>query len=128
MEERGKKAIDNNSKPLVISDPDDDIYYCSYCHVKLIPLPKGLYECPRCVIRFNPDNDTDQRGMRRGTMINTIEGPISVAAPKEVAVSTTPSNLPNPFDRQPAQVRGGLAELQKKGIKITSYQDSGKYE
>ena len=111
-------------KPLVISDPDDDIFYCQYCHVKLIPLPKGLYECPRCVIRFNPDNDR----MRRGTMINTIEGPISVAAPKDVAVSTTPSNLPNPFDRQPKQVRGGLAELQKKGIKITSYQDSGKYE
>lgn len=111
-------------RPLVISDPDGDIFYCQYCHVKLIPLPKGLYECPKCVIRFNPDQDR----MRRGTMINTIEGPISVAAPKEVAVSTTPRDLPNPFDRQPPQVRGGLAELQKKGIKITSYQDSGKYD
>lgn len=120
------KGNTKEDKPLVISDPDDDIFYCSYCHVKLIPLPKGLYECPRCVIRFNPD--TDQRGMRRGTMINTIEGPISVVAPKDIAVATTPTNLPNPFDRQPAQVRGGLAELQKKGIKITSYQDSGKYE
>ena len=111
-------------KPLVISDPDDDVFYCQYCKRQLIPLqkPKGIFECPRCVIRFNPDNDR----VRRGTMINTIEGPISVAAPKEVAVSTTPSNLPNPFDKQPVEYRGGIAELQKKGIKITNYNTTEK--
>jgi hypothetical protein len=117
------KNQEHKDKPIIISDGEDDVFYCSYCSRRLLTLPKGVYECPTCVIKFDP---TNQR-VPRGRMITTLEGDIPIAAePHEPAVSTTPKPV-NPFDRKPVPMKGGFEALSKKGtLKFTSYSTTEK--
>lgn len=89
-------------------------YYCSYCQrnlVKLIDssLQNISYYCQNCSISVNPE----EIDVRSDSPLITSDGPIETPA-----VSYPPEPT---LGKKKVEIKGGLAELQKRGIKITSY-------
>ena len=119
----------NQTKPtkdnkVIIGDEwmgnDNVEFICDFCSRVLIKLVDRnrmniSYFCSFCKIPFDPS----QTEIRKKSKLETPNKNV------EPAVSTTPG-IPDISIHHTPPIRGGLAELQKKGIKITSYKTSEK--
>jgi hypothetical protein len=91
-------------------------YYCNNCNRTLNKLIDSSgqnvsYYCNHCSIEVIPSLTE----VRSASKLVTPEGPIenpSVSYPPEVTIGRTPP-----------EIKGGLAELKKRGIRITSYKE-----
>jgi hypothetical protein len=95
-------------------------YLCSFCNQTLIRLTDAgmnntSWWCRHCSVEFDPESEN----LRKESKLVVPDRNI------EPAVSTTPG-IPDISIRHTPEIRGGFAELQKKGIKITSYKTSEK--
>jgi hypothetical protein len=76
-----------------------------------------MYFCTRCSIEFNPEDEN----LRKESKLIVPDRNI------EPAVTSIQTNMADEVEiRHTPEIRGGLAELQKKGLKITSYKTSEK--
>jgi hypothetical protein len=97
-------------------EPQRD-FYCEYCQRRLLKLQNNTgnfsYYCNACSITTNPD----EKEMRSKGKLETMPGP-----PNTPLATTKFKELT--LGRKKTEVRGGLAELQRRGMKITSYSES----
>ena len=105
-------AIDKDSIP-----EKDRVYICSYCRRDLIRMSAEEYYCNNCQIPFWPI----KQQVREKQKLTT---------PKGVNTETLIAYTPDPNDKtasttlgKPQKVRGGLKELQDRGIRITNYDE-----
>src|ERR671915_1161249 len=129
MKRRGAtKSRINYAKPnddkVVISSEyyqnDKPSYLCSLCNCTLSKLQDAgqnntMYFCTRCSVEWDPESEN----LRKESKITVPDRNI------EPAVSTTPG-IPDISIRHTPPIRGGFAELQKKGIKIKDYHTTEK--
>src|SRR5918992_3491393 len=117
------KSRINYAKPsddaVVISseyyENDRPSYICSFCNQTLIRLTDAgqnnqTYWCRNCSIEYDPEAEN----LRKETKLKVPERNV------EPCVSTTPRIPDISLHREP-KLRGGFAELQKKGLKIKDY-------
>src|SRR5215204_969865 len=95
-------------------------YICSFCNQTLSRLTDSggqntAYWCRHCSIEFNPEDEN----LRKESKLIVPDRNM------EPAVSTTPG-IPDISIRHEPPLRGGFAELQKKGIKIKDYHTTEK--
>ena len=110
----------NDDKVIISSEYFEDTrpsYICSICNQTLIRLTDaGMNNtslwCRNCSVEFNPEEEN----VRRESKISVPDRNI------EPAVSTTPG-IPDVSIRHEPEIKGGLKELQKKGLKITHYEE-----
>lgn len=92
-------------------------FYCEYCQRRLSKLTShGLslsWYCSHCQIESKPD----EKEMRSKGKLETMPGP------PDIPLATTKFKELD-LRRKKTEIKGGLAELQKRGIKITSYTES----
>ena len=93
-------------------------YICSWCQRTLSRLidksgENPSHYCSHCQISFEPSE------VRKKPRIETAKTNIEPAV-------TSIGNVPDVSIRHTPPIRGSLAELQKKGIKITSYKTTEK--
>lgn len=70
--------------------------------------------CKRCGVTYNQDDDTARRKHR-----------LSVPEETEPSVSIIQYDFNKDVEiRHPKELRGGIAELQKRGLRITYFEDS----
>src|ERR687897_1818851 len=114
----------NQTKPtkdnkVVIGDEwigdNNPVFSCDFCNRVLIKLADRSnlnisYFCSFCKIPFDPS----QTEIRKKSKLETPNRNV------EPAVSTTPG-IPDISLHKEPELRGGFAELQKKGIKIKDY-------
>ena len=97
---------------------DRPSYICSFCNQTLIRLTDAgqnntTFWCRNCSVEFDPESENLRK-----------ESKIMVPARNiEPAVATTPG-VPDVSIRHEPPLRGGFAELQKKGSRFTSYHES----
>lgn len=111
----------NNDTPIVANygaTNEYKSYYCNWCSRRLSEIQgrsgeNDAYYCDFCSIETNPDNEE----LRAESDITTPEGV------NKVPLATTKFKEPT-VGRQPVEIKGGLAELQRRGMKITSYSES----
>jgi hypothetical protein len=90
---------------------------CNYCHCNTIVQLKDRtgnnteWFCKRCSAVYASPNE-----IRQKHKISTED------YDQEPAITTTIMEPVSPFDRKKVPIRGGMAELQKRGVKVTSYQ------
>jgi hypothetical protein len=99
------------------SPPD---YVCDWCQCSLVRLSSGnnteSWFCRRCQIDY-PDITETRKKSKLGTQREEIEpavASIQTDITKEVEIRHTP------------EIRGGFAELQKKGLRIKDYHTTEK--
>jgi hypothetical protein len=95
-------------------------YLCSFCNQTLIRLTDAgqtntSYWCRHCSIEFNPEDENLRKESKLFVPDRNIEPAI-----------TSIGNVPDVSIRHTVEKRGGFAELEKKGIKITSYRTTEK--
>jgi DNA-directed RNA polymerase subunit RPC12/RpoP len=95
-------------------------YLCSFCNQTLVRLTDAgqnntSFWCRHCSIEFDPESEN----LRRESKLVVPDRNI------EPAVSTTPG-IPDISIRHTPPIRGGFAELQKKGINIKDYHTTEK--
>jgi transposase-like protein len=100
---------------------DRPSYICSWCSRVLTRLTNASQSniswfCRNCNITFDPDLENVRR-----------ESKLIVPNRNEAAVTSIQNNMADEVEiRHTPPIRGGFAELQKKGLKITSYKTSEK--
>src|ERR687896_2113655 len=99
---------------------DRPSYLCSFCNCTLSKLQDAgqnntMYYCTRCSVEFDPQEEN----LRKESKITVPDRNV------EPCVSTTPG-IPDISIRHTPPIRGGLAELQKKGLKIKDYKTTEK--
>jgi Zn-finger nucleic acid-binding protein len=94
-------------------------FFCPYCQLKLSRLVDSsgqnthAFYCPKCTIEY-PDQ-------------SEVKSKSSLSTPRQKSNNENPAVSYAPeveLKRKKTKVRGGLAELQKRGIKVTSYTES----
>jgi hypothetical protein len=95
-------------------------YICSFCNQTLSRLTdssgqNNTYWCRHCSIEFNPEDEN----LRKESKIKVPDRNI------EPAVATTPG-IRDISIRHTPPLRGGFAELQKKGLRIKDYHTTEK--
>jgi hypothetical protein len=104
------------------SGEDRPVYLCSWCNCTLSKLQDAgknntTYFCTRCAIEF----DTESENLRKESRLIVPDRNI------QPAITSIQNNMADEVEiRHTPEIRGGFAELQKKGIKITSYKTSEK--
>src|ERR671918_1937071 len=125
MKRRGSaKSTINSAKPsddkVVISseyyENDRPSYICSFCNQTLIRLTdssqqNSAFWCRHCSVEFDPESEN----LRKESKITVPDRNIEPAI-------TSISNTPDVSIRHEPELRGGFAQLAKKGIRFTSYQ------
>jgi hypothetical protein len=97
--------------------PEITTYICNYCNRDLIKLSDGngnnvSWYCNNCSIPFGPENESIRHKQKLEVPDRNIEP----------AVSSIQTNMANQVEvRHTVPVRGGFAELEKKGLKIKDY-------
>jgi hypothetical protein len=114
--------LKHNDKKSVISSEqfegkDNKVYICSWCSCTLSKLidhsgqNPSLY-CSRCQMSFDPEYDN----LRHESKITTQHEDI------EPAITSIQTNMADEVEvNHTVPIRGGFAELQKKGLKIKDY-------
>jgi|ERR687898_3392091 hypothetical protein len=120
-----KKLVPKDDKVVISSEYytnvyDNPSYICSWCNQTLVRLTDAgqnntRFFCRNCQVEFDPESEN----LRKESKLIVPDRNI------EPAVSTTPG-IPDVSIHHTPPIRGGLAELQKKGIKITSYSTTEK--
>src|SRR5215204_5292109 len=123
-----KSSRINYTKPtndkIVISSEyytnDRPSYICSFCNQTLSRLrdsggQNSTYWCRHCSVEFNPEDEN----LRKESKIIVPDRNIEPAI-------TSIGNAPDVSIRHTPPIRGGFAELQKKGIKIKDYHTTEK--
>ena len=118
-----KNTTSANDKVIISSEyytNDRPSYICSFCNQTLSRLTDSggqntAYWCRHCSVEFNPEDEN----LRKESKITVPDRNI------EPAVSTTPG-IQDISIRHTPPIRGGFAELQKKGIKIKDYHTTEK--
>ncbi|SRR5215204_59770 len=119
-----KNLIPNRDKVVIASEQytgeDKPSYLCSFCNQTLIRLTDAgqnntSFWCRNCSVEFNPEDEN----LRKESKLIVPDRNIEPAV-------TSIGNVPDVSIRHTPPIRGGLAELQKKGIKITSYKTTEK--
>lgn len=116
-----KKLKHDDSKSVISSEQfegkDNKVYLCSWCNCSLSRLidSKGqnpsLY-CSRCQISFDPEYDS----LRRESKLLVPDRNI------EPAATSIQTNMTDEVEiRHTPPIRGGFAELEKKGLRIKDY-------
>jgi hypothetical protein len=117
------QSRDKNKDKVVISSEyylnDRPSYLCSFCNCTLSKLQDAggnntMYFCTRCSVEFDPTEENLRK-----------ESKITMPERVEPCVSTTPG-IPDISIRHTAPIRGGLAELKRKGLKIKDYKTTEK--
>jgi DNA-directed RNA polymerase subunit RPC12/RpoP len=116
----------NNRDKVVISSEyyqnERPSYLCSFCNQTLIRLTdagqnNSTYWCRHCSIEFNPEDEN----LRKESKL------IVPDRNSEAAVTSIQTNMADEVEiRHTPEIRGGLAELQKKGLKIKNYHTTEK--
>jgi DNA-directed RNA polymerase subunit RPC12/RpoP len=115
-------ADPNKDKVIISSEYFEDTrpsYICSICNQTLIRLTDSSMQntafwCRNCSVEFDPESEN----VRRESKLSVPERNV------EPAVGTTPSiNEDSVAIRHQPEIKGGLKELQKKGLKITHYEE-----
>lgn len=110
----------NNDKVIISSEffeDDRPSYICSICNQTLIRLTDAgmnntAFWCRNCSVEFNPEEENVRR-----------ESKLSVPnRNEETLVSNTPG-IPDVSIRKEVEIKGGLLELKRKGLKITDYHE-----
>src|SRR5918998_1822451 len=97
-------------------------YVCSFCNQSLIRLTDAgmnnqTYWCRSCSVEFNPEDEN----LRKESKLIVPDRNI------EPAVTSIQTNMEDSVAiRHTPPIRGGFAELQKKGIKIKDYHTTEK--
>src|SRR5918999_5059476 len=112
-----------NDKVVISSEyylNDRPSYLCSFCNCTLSKLHDAgqnntMYFCTRCSVEFDPTEEN----LRKESKITVPDRNV------EPCVSTTPG-IPDISIHHTPLIRGGLAELQKKGLKIKDYKTTEK--
>ena len=126
MKRRGAtKSRINHDKPdddkIIISSEyfanDRPSYICSICNRTLSRLSdaggnNSTYWCRHCSVEFDPAEENVRRESKLSVPDRNIEP----------AVSTTPG-IPDISIHHEPEIKGSLKELQKKGLKITHYEE-----
>lgn len=117
--EQYKRALQD--KPVVLAEEEFDdneeekkTYYCNYCNCNLIKLSADEYYCNRCSISQYPAQEEVQSNSR----ITTPTGP------NDEALISYPPDPNEQFlsDKKP-EYKGTFKELERRGIKITNYEE-----
>ena len=101
---------------------DRPSYICSFCNQSLIRLTDAgmnntTFWCRHCSIEFNPESEN----LRKESKLIVPDRNI------EPAVTSIQTNMEDSVAiRHTPEIRGGFAELQKKGIKIKDYHTTEK--
>jgi hypothetical protein len=120
-----KRQSINDDKVVISSEyykNDKPVYLCSWCNCTLSKLQDAgknntTYFCTRCAIEFDPESEN----LRRESKLFVPDRSI------QPAITSIQTNMADEVEiRHTPPIRGGFAELQKKGIKITSYKTSEK--
>jgi DNA-directed RNA polymerase subunit RPC12/RpoP len=98
-------------------EDDRPSYICSICNQTLIRLTDSSMQntafwCRNCSVEY----DVESENVRRESKLSIPDRNI------EPAVSTTPG-IPDVSIHHAPEIKGGLKELQKKGLKITHYEE-----
>ena len=125
MKQPTKPNTNKNKDIVTIGDEwtgeEKPSYICDSCHCSLVRLSdrnnqNESWYCNRCSIEY-PD-------------VTNIRHQLKITVPDrniEPAVTSIQINMADEVEiRHTPPIRGGFAELQKKGIKITSYKTSEK--
>jgi hypothetical protein len=103
------------------SGEDEPDYVCSWCNCSLVRLSSGnnseSWFCRRCQIPFEPSETQLRKKSKLGMQREEIEPEVTSIQTdlnKEVEIRHTPP------------IRGGFAELQKKGLRIKDYRTTEK--
>jgi hypothetical protein len=116
-----KKDQPKNDIIVIAGEDNKPIYQCSYCNRTLVKLSdsKGdspSFYCKSCNIEVL---GSDADGLRRKSKLN-----VPKSRNTGVLVSTTPGiDYENIKIQKGVEVKGGLAELKKRGLKITDYNE-----
>src|ERR671912_1193875 len=119
-----KRQTHKKDDKIVISSEfyknDRPSYLCSWCNCTLSKLQDAgknntTYFCTRCAIEFDPESEN----LRKESKLTVPNRDI------EPAVSTTPG-IPDISITHTPPIRGGFAELEKKGIRIKNYHTTEK--
>ena len=110
----------NDDKVIISSEYFEDdrpSYICSICNQTLIRLTDSSMQntafwCGNCSVEFDPENEDVRRESKLSVPDRNIEP----------AVSTTPG-IPDVSIHHEPEIKGGLLELKKKGLKITHYEE-----
>jgi hypothetical protein len=113
-------AKPNDNKVVISSEyykNDRPSCLCSFCNCTLSKLKDAgqnniMYFCTRCSIEFDPESEN----LRKESKITVPD------RNTEPAVSTTPG-IPDISIRKEPEIKGGLLELKRKGLKITDYHE-----
>jgi hypothetical protein len=116
---RGRSA--NKDKVVITEEgfeaPEVTTFICNYCNRDLIKLSNGngnnlSWYCNACDIPFEPENESIRHKQRLEVPDRNIEP----------AVSSIQTNMADEVEiSHTVPIRGGFAELQKKGLKIKDY-------
>jgi hypothetical protein len=120
---RGKSNKDDKvviSSEYYTNAHDNPSYICSFCNQTLVRLTDAgqnntSFWCRHCSIEWDPESEN----LRKESKLIVPDRNI------EPAVSATPG-IPDISIRHTPPIRGGFAELQKKGLKIKDYKTSEK--
>jgi hypothetical protein len=121
-----KRQSINDDKVVISSEyykNDKPVYLCSWCNCTLSKLQDAgknntTYFCTRCAIEFDPESEN----LRRESKLFVPDRSI------QPAITSIQTNMADEVEiRHTPPIRGGFAELQKKGtIRITDYHTTEK--
>jgi DNA-directed RNA polymerase subunit RPC12/RpoP len=99
-------------------DNDNIEYICKHCRRSLIKIhEEGEYYCNHCSISVFPEVDKDVRSKHK------LVTPIGMNL--EPCLSYPPDPNKEFFSDKQTEIKGGLKALQDKGVRITSYHETG---
>jgi len=118
-----KKLKPNEDKVVISSEyyeNDRPSYICSFCNQTLIRLTdagqnNSTYWCRHCSVEFDPEAENLRKESKLTVPDRSIEPAI-----------TSVGNVPDVSIGHTVPLRGGFAELRKKGIKIKDYHTTEK--
>jgi len=118
-----KKLKPNEDKVVISSgyyQNDRPSYICSFCHQTLIKLTdagqnNSTHWCRNCQVEFDPEVENIRKESKLSVPDRNIEPAI-----------TSIGNTPDISIRHTPPIRGGFAELQKKGLRIKDYHTTEK--
>jgi hypothetical protein len=117
-----KKLKAKEDKTIIAAEEDKGAeYLCSFCNIVLVRLrdssqQNNTYWCKHCSVEFDPEAENLRK-----------QSKIVVPDRNEEAAITSIQNIPDVSIKKEVELRGGFAELQKKGtIRFTSYQTTEK--
>jgi DNA-directed RNA polymerase subunit RPC12/RpoP len=116
-----KGLIANKDDKVVISSEhytnERPSYLCSFCNQTLIRLTDAgmnntSYWCRNCSVEFNPEDENLRKESKLIVPDRNIEPAI-----------TSVGNIPDVNIRHEPEIKGTFKELQRKGLKITHYEE-----